>query len=561
MSAGVNPSRDFDAVVIGSGPGGSAAALALIEAGWSVLLVEKGRNHLIDADDPSRLLGDYSNDEIKFVSRHFLGPDPFLEPRTFRTSEAEGDRAYVGEVNSIPTTVGGGGVHADGKTPRFLEEDFRLLSERGPIDGATLADWPFGYEEMEPYYAEAERLIGVAGEAGSNPFAAPRSGPFPMPPGAPMYVATLTTAAAERIGLHPYPAPTAANSVPYDGRPACNNCGFCAFFGCPIHAKGDPVAMLQRALASGRCRLEAETFASRILVRNGRATGVELIGPDGAARTESARAVVVAAGAFETPRLLLLSGFQSDWIGRNVMFHFQTFVVGATPRPIHGHRGRAVTHLHDDHLIADPASQRAAKEAGLPWIRGGMVEHGAAGHPILEAKIHSWGPGHKDAMRDSSMRARMVALTMQGEDLPQAGNRVDLDPLIRDVRGVPVARTTYQPHRHELAASAHYSKQLVELLEVTGVDWTMVATSPWPGMPYSGGAISPIPASRHVMGTVRMADGPSGGSCDQWGRMFEAPNVLIADSSPFPTGSGYGPTLTLVALALRNARALASAGA
>jgi choline dehydrogenase-like flavoprotein len=157
----------------------------------------------------------------------------------------------VGAVNSIPSTVGGGGTHADGKVPRFRPEDFRLLSTYGPIDDAAVADWPVDYDELEPYYAEVERLVGVAGTAGANPFAAWRSGPYPMPSGAPMYGAVLSSAAAERQGLHPYAAPTAANSVPYDGRPACNNCGHCAYFGCPIHAKGDPVAMLQHALATG----------------------------------------------------------------------------------------------------------------------------------------------------------------------------------------------------------------------------------------------------------------------------------------------------------------------
>src|SRR5207237_10851179 len=142
---------------------------------------------------------------------------------------------------------------------------------------------------------EAERSIGVAGDAGANPYAAPRSGPYPMPPGAPMYGATLSGPAAERLGYHPYPAPTGANSVPYDGRPACNNCGFCAFYGCPIHAKGDPVAPLQRALLSGRAELRPETFVSRINAVNGRATGVDYIRPDGATRTQTAGHVVLAA--------------------------------------------------------------------------------------------------------------------------------------------------------------------------------------------------------------------------------------------------------------------------
>ena len=132
----------------------------------------------------------------------------------------------VGSVNALPTTVGGGGVHADSKLPRFREDDFHLRSALGPVDGADVVDWPLTYADLEPYYAEAERLVGVAGEE-SNPFAAWRSGPFPMPPGADMFGAVLSMAAAARAGLHPYRAPTGANSVPYDGRPACVNCGFC----------------------------------------------------------------------------------------------------------------------------------------------------------------------------------------------------------------------------------------------------------------------------------------------------------------------------------------------
>src|ERR1700736_935343 len=124
--------RDFDAVIIGSGPGGSTAADILTAAGWAVVIFEKGRNHLIDTADPSRLATDFSNDEIKFMSRHFLGPDPLVEPRTFRTHQDDGDHTHVGEVNSVPTTVGGGGVHADGKVPRFRPDDFRLHSAFGP---------------------------------------------------------------------------------------------------------------------------------------------------------------------------------------------------------------------------------------------------------------------------------------------------------------------------------------------------------------------------------------------------------------------------------------------
>jgi gluconate 2-dehydrogenase alpha chain len=538
-------------VIVGSGPGGATVADVLTAAGWSVCVFERGRNHLIDLADPRRLLDHFTNDELKFTVRHFLGPDPLVEPRTFRRTAADGvDHEHVGEVNDLPATVGGGGVHADGKVPRFREIDFRVRSELGRIDGAAVDDWPVTYEDLEPHYAEAERAIGVAGDAAANPFASWRSGPYPMPPGPPMYASTISAAAAERVGLHPYAAPTAANSVPYGGRPACVNCGFCASYGCPVHAKGDPVAMLQRALLTGRCELRPDAFVSRIVVRDGRATGVEWQGFDGVVRTEGARVVVVAGGAVETPRLLLLSGVEHPLLGRHLMCHFQTYVMGAFPHRLHAHRGRAVTHVHDDHVLVDDASRRAAADAGLPWIRGGMVEHAGPAHPIQEATLYPWGAAHTAAMRDSAMRERMWGFCMQGEDLPQPTNRVDLDPTVRDVRGLPVARVTYAPHRHEEVASAHHAVVLDAALREAGAEWTVTATAP--------GDISPMPVSRHVMGTARMGRDPETSVVDPWQRLWAVPNVVVADSSVFVTSAGYGPTMTLVALALRAARALAA---
>jgi choline dehydrogenase-like flavoprotein len=186
-----------------------------------------------------------------------------------------------------------------------------------------------------------------------------------------------------------------------------------------------------------------------------------------------------------------------------------------------------------------------------------MVEHAGASLPIAEAKLYPWGASHRGSMTASPLRDRLAALVMQGEDLPQAGNRVDLDPSVRDARGLPVARVTYRAHRHELVASRHYGRILAEVMKAAGAEWTVTATSPMTDAPF-GGDISPVPASRHVMGTVRSGRDPATSVCDPWGRLFAAPNVLVADSSLFPTAAGYGPTLTLVALALRNAAAFAA---
>jgi gluconate 2-dehydrogenase alpha chain len=371
-----------------------------------------------------------------------------------------------------------------------------------------------------------------------------------------MYGALLSSAAAEQCGLHPYAAPTAANSVPYDGRPACNNCGFCAYFGCPIHAKGDPVALLTKTMATGRAELLAETCVTRIRTEGRRATGVDYLDAQGVARTMEAKHVIVAGGAVETPRLLLLSGLEHPALGRHLMVHFQTIVVGHfADLRLHPYKGRSVTHVHDDAMIQDEASRAAAAEDGLPWIRGGLVEHAAGGHMIMEAIHTPWGRHHAAAMRTSMMGEHMWAFIMQGEDLAYPENAVDLSPSIKDARGFPVARVTYQPRQHELVASKHHGQVLQRVLETMGADWTIHTSSP--GVSANPLGASVIPESRHVIGTARMGDDPATSVVDRWGRVHTLDNVIVADSSVFVTATGYGPTLTLVALAARAAHHLA----
>lgn len=549
---------DCDAVIVGSGPAGATAAEVLTAAGWSVIVLEKGRNHLLDLEPPFGPTGAVSNDEIKFTRRHFLGPDPLLEPRVYRNGVDEpGD---VGEANNLPSTVGGGGFHADGKLPRFREEDFRILSAAGPVERADLVDWPVDYDEMEPYYAAAERVVGVAGEAGANPFAAWRADPYPMPPGPDMFCAIVTSEAATRLGFHPYRAPTGVNSVEYDGRPACNNCGFCGYYGCPIDAKGDPVAPLRHALRTGRCEIRPEAYVTDV-VRDStgrRARGVRYLDHDLIEHEVSARHVVLAAGAFETPRLLLRTGLGNpDVVGRYLMYHFQTYVLGIFPFRLHGHRGRSVTHLMDDPIVPDDLALAAARDAGLPFVRGGIVEHGAAGHPVMEATYSPSGPGHARAMLDSPMRDRMAAFTMQGEDLPQAGNRIDLDPSTKDVFGCPAGRITYAPHRHEIACAEHWAPRLEAVMRDAGAGHAFWATSPPIPGSFGDRPGSRAPVSRHIMGSARMGDDPRTSVFDRWQRLHEMENVVCTDSSVFPTSTGYGPTLTIVALAIRASRALA----
>jgi choline dehydrogenase-like flavoprotein len=289
------------------------------------------------------------------------------------------------------------------------------------------------------------------------------------------------------------------------------------------------------------------------------ARGVRYLDAEGTLREITAEHVVLGAGAFETPRLLLRSGIGNpDVVGRYLMYHLQTLVLGLFPFRLHAHRGRAVTHLMDDPMLLDEQTRAAARDAGLPYFRGGIVEHGGAGAPIMEAIHTPRGEAHTRLMLDSVMRDRMSAFTMQGEDLPRATNRIDLDPSVKDVWGFPAGRVTYQPHQHEIACARHWGPRLEVVMKAAGADQTFWVTSPPIEAPAGGRTIgNPSPISRHIMGTARMGDDPAKSVCDPWQRLHDVPNVVVADSSVFPTSTGYGPTLTIVTLAIRAARALA----
>ncbi len=554
---------DCDAVIVGTGPAGATAAEVLTSAGWSVIMLEKGRNHLLSLDAPFGPTGEISNDELKFTRRHFLGPDPLLEPRTYRRNEAEGDRIMVGDVNNLPSGVGGGGFHADGKLPRFREVDFHAASELGPIDGADLVDWPFGYDELEPYYAEAERIVGVAGDADANPFAAWRSGPYPMPPGADMYCAIITAEAATKFGYHPYRAPTGVNSVEYDGRPACNNCGFCAYYGCPIEAKGDPVAPLRHALQTGKCVIRPESYVTRRRARRVGASGPRGAVPrrrrsrargEGSLRRTRRRRVrdaapVVALGDRE---LVGSRWVQSHVPLPDVLARDLSVAAAPPPRPCRDPPdGRS-----DDHRRR--RARRRDRTSTFPTSAAGSS---STAPPARRCKRPSTCPRARCTprlMMSSMTRDCMAAFTVQGEDLPQPTNRIDLDPQVTDVWGFPAGRVTYEPHRHEIACVALLGAEAGALMREAGAERTFSVTSP----PLAGEPGEQVPGfmtplSRHIMGTARMGTDPAASVFDASQRLHDVDNVLCTDSSVFPTSTGYGPTLTIVALAIRAARAVA----
>jgi len=585
----------FDVCVIGSGAGGATAAHVLAAAGRNVLVLEAGHNPFPGLDQPGDAIPAplHSNDELKYTVRGWLDSPGRLDPRTFRTDSRQAARIRE-NVNALPKAVGGAFQHADCKAPRFNVVDFALRSHVEALIGSTpglavpgfgsdaasasFADWPFSYADLEPFYVEAERLYGVSG-TDDNPYASWRSAPYPMPPGAPMYHSLLLAdgARATPFGdgfLQPHTYPTAINSRPYDGRPACNDCGPCSGFGCPTHAKGSPaVTALRKALLTGRCQVRYNARAVWLMNDGGSVGGVLYVDADGANHTAIADAYVLAASPIESARLCLFSrrpgggtlGNGSGQVGRNLMFHLQTLVNGFVPQRVHGQRGRAVTHGLSEFRGVEPggAAARVHDVDGTPGVfLGGVVEFGCSqGLSIRDdggviafdlaqaGAALRFGLGLKNALRDGALTQHLVSLIMQAEDAPQARNRVDLDPNVKDVWGYPVPRVTYRPHAFEIEARKFYLPLLRQVLENAGA--TNVFLAPCATL------LHDPPTSAHIMGTLRMGTDPATSVTNADGRFHEVENLYACDGSVFPTSSGWNPTLTIIATALKIARGLA----
>jgi choline dehydrogenase-like flavoprotein len=599
------------AIVVGSGASGATVARLLARSGnYSVLVLEKGRNYFSGlGGDTARVSNIFANDELAYEIRlNPVNQDPILEPRSFRYKPEDGKRKYIGDVNDLPTAVGGGTIHYDAKARRFREVDFVTNSLMGgnagkpAISGTTYADWPMQYRHLEPFYAVIEEIVGVQGPAhrdragkvvNPNPYESWRSTPFPLPPGVAMFSNLIQADAARRLGYFPAAVPTAVVSRPYRGRPACNDCAHCLSFGCPTNAKSGGVWQLNDALQTGRVELRSECNVIRIEVdpvpaQSGRhrARGVTYVDANGNRHTELGDLVVLANTPIEATRLSLLSGIgalpddhssstlgrrkpastePSGLLGRNLMFHLQTFAIGIFNQSIHSWRGRTSTHCLDAFVGAGPSAQHF--DASVP--RGGIVELGGNTDPITEASDMApfgFGASHKQLMRLSPFRRHLAAFTMQGEDMPQVTNCVDLDPDIVDVFGQQVPRITYQSHQYELEAAAYYIPKMLEIMGAIGGPG-----SPWPDLHtiftaplgstfpavdtpdivslVSSAAFNPIPQSKHIMGTHRMALDQEHGPCNPYGRYWAFDNLYHAGGGLFVTAPGYNVTLTIWALA------------
>lgn len=538
--------RSFDVIVVGAGAGGGIVASQLALGGQHVLLVERGR--WLDYEHGGHR--DHLRNHRNPVYGHNTGPDADDGPRVVEL--ADGSEHLVAPhtvaYGNNAACVGSGTLIYGGQAWRFHPDDFRMASRYGVPAGSSLADWPIGYDELEPWYSMAEQVIGVAGPTGALPHEAGRSCELPMPPVPQYETADVLEAGAKKLGLSTTQPPLLLNTVPRDGRDTCIECGSCVGFPCPTDGKnGTQNTLIPKALATGRLHLATETLVDRIATDGGgRVTGVDLVWEDtDGKRVEAevdAATVVLSAGAIETARLLLLSaterepqglGNGSDLVGRNLQGHTYPTVYGLFDAPVYARKGPGATIATTDYVHDNPGVIGGAMLADdftlLPIIYWDLA---------LPPDMPRWGQAPHDFMRQTFRHVTQVKGPVH--EIPSPDCRVELDSTVRDKWGRKVARLSGVVHPETINTTKVLFERAKDWLVASG------ARRVWGTIP-----LPRLSSYQHQAGTCRMGTEPENSVTDRFGRIWGHDNLYVADASLHPTNGAFNPVLTIMALAFR----------
>jgi choline dehydrogenase-like flavoprotein len=540
--------KRVNAVVIGAGAAGGIVAKQLATAGMSVVLLERGK--WFTAADCRK--DDLRNQRTTVLGNAF-GPPEEGNPRVWVDPKGVAHivRSNEGSYQNNAACVGGGTLSYGAQAWRYLPQDFRMRSTYGAPQGSSLEDWPISYDELEPFYEQAEYEIGVSGDYSGTPFHGPRKRDLPMPPLPPNKEWGILEPAARRLGLHPFHIPMARNSVPYNGRGPCMRCRWCVGFACEVDAKnGSQNTVIPIALNTGNCELRTECMAKEIQIDDhGRATGVSYFDADGKLQQQPADLVVVSACAIESARLLLNSksrlhpnglGNRYDQVGRNLQGHHYTGAVGFFDFETYDDVGPGASIAISDY------------NHGTPGLAGG----GMLANEFIRLPIHMidrmppgtprWGLAHKQAMRH--WHKRSIVIMGPTQQIPTAAGRVTVDPGVLDKYGLPVARFEGNVHPHTFDIGEVQAKRADAWLKEAGA----VSTSLMSWRPEM------VSAGQHQAGTCRMGNDPHGSVVNKHCQIHDVDNLFVIDGSVHVTNGGFNPVLTIMAVAYYASNALVS---
>lgn len=490
--------RDFDVIVIGSGAGGAAFAHACASAGKSVLVIERGRR----ASLPNPPLDERANliDKAPYDDRHVLMNDV---PR----------RLYMGGVLGGGTAVFGAALLRPGT------EDFHPGQQYGTRLDRCLWDWPISYEDLKPFYEQAEALYRLTASVGDDfgPLHPPgRCVDHRLIPLAPINERLMAT--NRSVGLHPFRLPLAIDTA------RCQRCASCAGFLCPHGARRSAAQVIDETAARHPLTVMSDAEVLRLLTGpQGSIYGV-MVAERGTGATHCfrARCYALAAGAIGSPAIALKSGIDGPHVGRNYMMHYSPIAVGVFPRP---------TGAGDSFIKQVGFADYYFGTSDCPH-KMGIIQSLPAPGPLMLRKS---GLKLLPAAVLNFARQRLLPLAGIVEDLPNPLNRV----VVRkdDTIGVQQKFSSFDRER-----GAALGRAMCRMLRRAGA----VACSS-----------RSFPSPEHVAhqcGTLRFGTHPDQAVLDSDCRWFGRPNLFVVDGSVLPTSMGVGPSLTIIANALRVAR-------
>lgn len=552
---------ETEVCIVGSGAGAAPVAYTLSKSGKQVLVLEKG---------PWLKEEDFSKDEISVCRRPGYTPNLRDERHVLETPHKDHFDAKStfdsGRDFWNGSLVGGSSNLMSGYFHRLKPNDFKLLSTYGPIAGANVTDWPITYEELEPFYALTETMVGVSGKVVPHEQLEPRStADFPYAPLTENYISTLIDDACENLGYTSLPTARAIISKPKEGRNACYMSNYCGSYACSSGAKGSArAALLDPALETGNLTITPHAKVFKLSTdATGKVVAAHYYDKDNQEVIVKAHTFVVACQAIETSRLLLNStgekhpngiGNNTGQLGKNIIFSAGGVGHGEFPYDQFSDeeviklksRGTFVNRsLQEWYEINDP--ELGGKQKGgtvdflwkhanpisrsirLKWGKDGLV----------------WGETLKKKMHQYFTQERHLTFEVFNDWLPTDDCFVTLDDQITDKWGDPVAKVRLGYHAHDLKVGTYISEKTEAVLKEMGA--VRIRSS-----------VSGSPPANLQAGGCRFGNDPNTSVLDKNCKVHDCDNLYITDGSFMPTGGSVPYTFTIYANSFRVAAHLAN---
>jgi len=556
----------FDICIVGSGAGASPVAYTLTKAGAKVLILEKG---------PWLTEKEFFKDELAISLRDSYNPKLADEQHVIEEEyqTESGESYWQGEATSDSgwsfwngNVVGGSSNFMSGYFHRLKPVDFKLKSTFGDIEGANIVDWPISYDELEPFYAQVEREIGVSGKTVPHPHQEPRSTEFPYPPLVDHQVASWIDKAAENIGYHSMPVPRAILSTPAMGRNSCEYSGYCSSYGCSSGAKGSGrAALLNHAVATGNLTIRANAKVYHIESdEKGEISGIHYYDSQGREKKATAKIYVVACQAVETSRLLLASkgkkfpnglANNSGQVGKNLVFSgggtgqgdFIYSDLSTDKQAQLKQVGPFINRALQDWYQIDDKNFSGANQQGK--AKGGTIDFLFYQNPISRAQGQQfddenelvWGEQLQKNLKAEFTSYKTLRFEVFNDWLPTDDCFVSLDTEVTDKWGQAVAKVRIGAHQHDMVVGEYLAEKGEKLLASMGAK--NITSS-----------VSSYPPTNLMAGGCRFGDDPRTSVLNKYCQAHEVNNLYVTDGSFMPTGGSVPYTFTIYANAFRVAK-------